>query len=171
MGEEEWADLRRALLRMTRRYGVRSADAEDIVQQVLERFITNGPFHAVDSHWAPGFLRQVCLNAVRSEYRSRVRRHTRESAWSPPADVALEPEWALIEKEKTARCLAAIANLSKELPEPAFRAFALCDIEGLCAPAVAQVLEVPEGTVRTWLRRARGQVAENFRTLEQRKTA
>lgn len=164
---EWWGHLRATLLRMTRMCGVGSADAEDIVQQLLERFVSSGEVPAEQSYSEPRFLRQVCLNAVRSEYRARMRRHSRESAWSFLPEGALEPECALLEKEARDRCLVAIAGLSGRLGTRTVQAFMLCDVEGLSAPSAATILDVPEGTVRTWLRRARSQLTNSLKALEQ----
>ena len=152
----EWTGLRRALLRIARRYCVTEADAEDVVQLVLERLVKHGvEFSSPGLPPTGSYLRQMCLNAVRSDYRSRVRRLQRESEWMEVCEAADTPEDALVERASGAELFAALSTLSAAVPVGVAEAFRLCDVEGLSAPAAARRLGVPEGTVRTWLRRFR----------------
>src|ERR1041385_1636120 len=139
MGDsDDWASLRQALIKFTRRYGVGRADAEDIVHEVLERFV------ACDANGAPRlfaskqFLRQVCLNAVRSDYRARVRRRAREEKWAVAPEGIPEPDCALVEKELSERYSVAISTLATALPTQTLRAFMLCAMEGESAPSAAR---------------------------------
>jgi hypothetical protein len=101
------------------------------------------------------YLRRMCLNATRSEHRVRVRRRRRELLWNEQVRTTPTPETTLLEREHVTWVLTVLSRMSHILPPPVIHSFMLCDVRGLSAPAAAVVLRRPEGTVRTWLRRAR----------------
>ena len=55
----------------------------------------------------------------------------------------------------------------RELPEPFRKALLLCDLEGLSYDEIAEVLEVPIGTVRSRISRGRAFLKERLVTYAQ----
>jgi RNA polymerase sigma factor (sigma-70 family) len=158
---DEWIRLRQTLLGITRRYRVTSAEAEDVVQTVLERLVAH--YSQVTSAGillSEPYLRQMCMNALRSEYRARIRRWRRENVWAELSDAIDSPEDMFLERAAGAQAFVAFSKVAASLPSPVVWAFLLCDVSGLPAPKAALFMGVPEGTVRTWLRRVRASLSE-----------
>ena len=75
-----------------------------------------------------------------------------------PPDPTASPEEATLLKERRFRLRAAVRALPDEFRE----AVILRDLEGLSYEEVAQVLDVPVGTVRSRLARGRAQLKEKL---------
>jgi len=76
----------------------------------------------------------------------------------PPARVA-SPADALVARESHAIVAAAVAGL----PDEAREALVLRDVEGLAYEEIATILDVPLGTVRSRLHRARSLLRDRLR--------
>ena len=170
-GAPGWEQLRRSLLQMARRSGINSADAEDVAQALLERMMKRQLIKPSGERGAERYHRRICLNAVRSEYRARIRRRRREESWGALAAVVDSPEDMLIDRESGERCFVALSLLADALPGAVVQAFMLCDLQGKTAPYAAATLRVPEGTVRTWLRRARMRLSAILQELDSAEAA
>jgi len=132
--------------------GGAGADAEDLVQEAFLRA------WAAFDRFAPGtdakaWLVTIALNA----FRDRMRRKGRDvlsldAAGEEPEAPAAAPDPALpldlIADDRLLRALDA-------LPPAARAVLALAVIEGLPGPAIARAMEMPEGTVRSLLSRAK----------------
>jgi RNA polymerase sigma factor (sigma-70 family) len=161
-----WAQLRRDLMRFTERFGLRRADAEDIVHQVFQRVIVRKG--SLDAEARPGYVKKMCLNAVRNEQRSRSRRQRQETAWVVHVD-QLErcetPELVVMKREQATLLEGLLTTLGEELHLPIMRAMLLCDVQGLTVSRAAIELNAPEGTVKTWLRRGRKHLRRSGKRL------
>jgi DNA-directed RNA polymerase specialized sigma24 family protein len=157
---QAWMDLRVSLVRYLRRRGVGHADAEDAVQSVFFHLLARKEIlHTLLGAQLPDdrerYLRRACINAIHSENRALVRRKCREREWglgpssSGACETAIEPDQRAVEISML------LTVMYQALPSPIVRAFALCDVQGLSARHAATILDVPVGTVKTWLRRAR----------------
>jgi RNA polymerase sigma-70 factor (ECF subfamily) len=138
-------------------YGVlgNRGDAEDVVQETFLRAFQKaaglrepGKFRA----WVAQIGRRLALNRLRSETRSR-RRETFVASEPPPASAA---ETVAEERAFETRVRAEI----DALPEKLRTVVLLCSIEGLDHAAVARILSIPEGTVRSRLHAARKRLLE-----------
>ena len=102
--------------------------------------------------WLLGIAVNVALNAARTDRR-------RAMAWQREADLrqgdAAGPEHAVVEAMTAAHDAAIIAAGIERLTDRERSVVELCLLEGLSTEAAARVLAVPEGTVRSRLRRAR----------------
>jgi RNA polymerase sigma-70 factor (ECF subfamily) len=98
--------------------------------------------------WTRKVLQNLCIESWR---RSRRRK--------PKADVPVHDEIPDSHSE--------IAQAMSSLPGNQARALLLHDGLGLTVPEVATELEVPEGTVKSWLSRSRKVVAERLGQLDQ----
>lgn len=132
------------------RYGVRSADLEDLVQDVfltahrrLPTFDTERPIRP----WLGGIAYRVAL-AEHRRFRSRY-----EDIGTVPVQVApdVSPEKRLMLKQQYARVRTALGTL--DFDKRAI--FVMHDMEGMSGPDVADALGLPLNTVYSRLRRAR----------------
>ncbi|MFI5403761.1 MAG: RNA polymerase sigma factor, partial [Planctomycetota bacterium] len=117
------------------------------------------------------WLYRVTVNRCRDELRRRATvKHTRPRPLGgpdpddPPADPparAASPEDAAVSRESLALVAAAVAAL----PEESREALVLRDVEGLSYEEIAAALEVPVGTVRSRLHRARSLLRDRLREV------
>ncbi|MFP4027453.1 MAG: sigma-70 family RNA polymerase sigma factor [Candidatus Brocadiia bacterium] len=138
-------------------------DAEDLAQEVFMkayRGLSGFQHEARFSTWIYGIM----LNCVRSHWRRRGRRlnpmsldaggdDEDSSMPDPPADEDGPPE-QLARKERVQMVREAIAKLPVDLKE----VVTLRDLQGLSYRELSEVLEVPLGTVKSRLARARGKL-------------
>ena len=145
------------------------ADAEDVVQDACVR-----AFRALGSY-AGGSARAWVLTIVRHSAYAWLRKNrpaalivvddleTVESTQVRPGDPEAEtPETALIAKADAARLTAAIADL----PSPFRETLVLRDVQGLDYREIAEVTDVPIGTVMSRLARARRRLIATLKRSE-----
>jgi RNA polymerase sigma-70 factor (ECF subfamily) len=138
------------------------ADVEDCTHEVLRRAI-EGRARLRDGEpirpWVTGIARHVALDALRARKRTRQRivqetcddDEDRERAIDRVADTAPSPHDA-VEKAERDR---ALRRALDTLPEGQRRALSMFHLEGLGYQEIAARLDVPLGTVATWVTRAR----------------
>lgn len=141
-------------LRRFARMLVRDADhADDLVQDCLERAISR------EHRFEPGtnlraWLFTILINLVRSEARkTKVRGHV----------VAIEDYQHLMPSPGRQDARLRVRDLNRafaQLPKPFQEVLILVAIEGLSYEQAASILDVPIGTVRSRLSRARTQIKE-----------
>ncbi len=141
-------------------------DVEDVTQEALRRAVEGksrptGPARP----WLLGVARHVALDLIRARRRDRARFEdgvpdAPESASTllieriaDPGHGAVE---SLLETERRARVMRALAIL----PEGTRSALELFHGEGLAYAQIAARLEVPLGTVATWVTRGRKAIAD-----------
>jgi RNA polymerase sigma-70 factor (ECF subfamily) len=143
-------------------------DALDVAQEVFlsaYRALKGFEMKSLFSTW----LYRVTVNRCRDEMRRRATvKHTRPRPLGgpgpddPPEDPparASSPDDAAVARESAAIVAAAVAAL----PDEAREALVLRDMEGLAYEEIAAVLDVPVGTVRSRLHRARGLLRDRLR--------
>jgi RNA polymerase sigma-70 factor (ECF subfamily) len=140
-----------------------AAEAEDAVQETFLRAL-RAPSPEVDAERARSWLNRILVNIVRDRRRRHVvsQRCVREVAarYGVSVDSAADPERSSAAGETLAAVLAAI----DDLPQPLRTVLLLRRIEDRPTLEVARLLDVPEATVRTRLKRACDRVAESART-------
>ncbi len=144
-------------------------DAEDIAQEVFVRAYKGiGRFEgrAKFSTWLYGIM----LNCVRSFWRRRARRRTftlgpggedDEDERPEPESGGDNPFEATMREERIETVRSAIAELDHELRE----IVVLRDIHGLPYEELAEVLDLPAGTVKSRLHRARSVLKEKLESF------
>lgn len=136
--------------RCLRRLGVIEADADDAVQQVL--LVAHAKLDAIPEGRERAFLFATAARIAANARRS-VRR--RELAME---QASLRPREPQINQEALSEQLRARALLDEvldELPEDLCEVFVLFEIEEVAIKDIADMLELPIGTVGSKLRRAR----------------
>lgn len=175
-GEETaWEDLVRSHTRQV--YGLcfrftgSAAEAQDLTQEVFLRvFRTLKTFHSTEGSFGT-WLARVARNLLIDHYR----RTRQERATDPleeqvaavdrqTAVATVRPDQALAGRETSEILQEALQKLSPELRE----AVILRDLQEMEYREIAQVLEVPEGTVKSRINRGR---AELGRLLRKQKLA
>lgn len=138
------------------RHVVGETDAPDAVQETLMRVVVN--FASYDSTrgafrpWAFMIARNVCRDRLRRRGVERGIVSTTDDLESFAADGdSISPEDASLKRVDSAAMDRALATL----PEPVRTALVLFHVNGSSYEEIAAVLEVPMGTVMTWLHRGR----------------
>jgi len=138
---------------------------EDLCQEALLAVLGSLPRFRHESAFST-WVYAVCANVAAQELRRRQRRKLSAPAVNPDGlatrdlpDAAMTPEEALLARER-----AAVGRHALERMKPKKRlVYALCDIEGLAATEVAEVVGTSVATVHTRLFHAR---RELHRALE-----
>jgi RNA polymerase sigma-70 factor (ECF subfamily) len=142
--EQEIPRLRRYARALTRDH----SSADDLVQDCLTRALGKGHL------WREGTdLRAWLFTILHNQHVNRVRRSVREgvavsASDADPGLVALASQFSRIELRDLARGLA-------QLPEEQRQVVLLVGLEGLRYETVAEIMDVPVGTVRSRLSRGR----------------
>jgi len=124
--------------------------AEDAAQEAWLRAYTRLPMYDPAqpfSTWLLCLTARVCLNARRA--RQTEQQYTERAAKAQPPTPTLEERIYERERQRT------LQRLLLRLPVLQRAAVLLYYYEGLSVSEVARALDVPEGTVKTWLYRAR----------------
>jgi RNA polymerase sigma-70 factor, ECF subfamily len=140
--------------RLCRRLGD-AESADDLTQEVYARAIRSLPAFRGDSSartWLLTITRNVCADAIRSRRRRAARRTPTPGGGAP---VAADPAGA-----------DALERLIAGLDDDRRTAFVLTQVIGLSYAECAVVCDVPVGTVRSRVARARGDLIEQLREAE-----
>lgn len=144
-----------AVWRVLRRNGVPAADADDAVQKVF--LVLSRKAHGVEpGRELPFLLRTAVFVASEARRTQRRRRESKESSFDERSSDRPNPEHELLERER----LSQLDGILKEMDEPLRVPFVLYEIEELTMAVIAEILEVPLGTVASRLRRARARFEE-----------
>lgn len=131
-------------------------DAEDVVQEVFLKLYRNGGWQGLRDEQA--FLARVA-------WRIAVDRLPKHS--EPDQELLSEdpsPETLAIDRDWNHKVHRMIDGLPEELRQP----LALSTIQELTSSEIAQIMGIPEGTVRTRVLRARQLLREKLAALESR---
>ncbi len=132
-------------------------DAEDLMSVVfLEAWRTRSRLVVVDGTLRPWLL-GVAANVVRNQRRS-LRRHRAAMRRLPALDVSLDEAELVGERLDDVAELGSVLAAVERLSTKERQVVELCAFEGLSTAVVAQVLGVPEGTVKSRLARARARL-------------
>lgn len=137
--------------RWLRRMGVPEADADDGAQRVF--LVASERLGDIRPGAERAFLRGVAMRVASHARRSLRRRNEEleEDFGHLPWEAGPSVEEALATRDALRLLDALLEGMDLELRE----VFVLTEIEEMTAPAVAAMLDLPEGTVKSRLRRAR----------------
>lgn len=131
------------------RFGVRSADAEDVVQQVFVVAARN-----LDKiHQDRAYLFRTCANISRNTRRRELRRRevNDDAVLDSEMDLRPSPEDAAVASEARVR----LQRLLEAMPEETRRAFVLYEFEHRTLAEIAEITGAPIGTAASRVKRAR----------------
>lgn len=166
-----WEDIvhsqTRRLYNLCYRFTGRREEAEDLTQEVFLRvFRTLNSYNPAQGPLGV-WMHRVARNLLIDHYRA-----TRKQRLAVPLDDALphleqkesgapRPDRALAQSEVSAAVQQALARLSPDLRE----AVILRDLQGLEYREISQVLEIPEGTVKSRINRGRAELGRLMKRL------
>ena len=139
-------------------------DARDIVQEALvQAFVKLASFRGQSAFYT--WLYRIAFNVAITHRRRRRPtvsiEHLRESGGMEPVDCEDDPAQALDRKERCCQVRRAMGQLAEE-----HRAvLVLREIEGCCYESISEILDLPIGTVRSRLHRARLQLREELKEM------
>ncbi len=146
---------------LTYRYTSRRAEAEDLTQEIFIRVYQNLKSFRSDSGSFQSWIMKVGRNLIIDHYR-RTRRFqyaagTEEmEAMNLKDDKVLNPQRSVEQSEASLFLSEGLQALSPELKE----AIILRDLEGMAYQEIAELLGIPEGTVKSRINRARLELAK-----------
>lgn len=138
---------------LLRRLGVPVGSIDDACQQVF--IVASKKVETIDPTRERQYLQGIAVRVASDFRRSEKRRDAREQL--PPSSVPPTPEQLLDQAQARALLDRVLDAMPYELRVP----FVLFELDELTVPQIAEVIEVPEGTASSRLRRAR----EEFRRL------
>jgi len=151
--QQELKDLLPALRRFAYSLTGSMADADDLLQNTVERILTRDMPSDVDlTKWAFRICRNVWIDECRAR---KVRRDATENPELSGGQVT-DGEHQTTKEIEWSRVDAAMSRL----PEDQRQIISLVAIQGMPYKMVAEILEVPKGTVMSRLARARAALSE-----------
>ncbi len=146
---------------LTYRYTARRDEAEDLTQEVFIRVYQNLKSFRSESGSFQNWIMRVGRNLVIDHYR-RTRRYQQAAGTEEMETMNLKDEKVLspqrnVEQSEASLFLSeGLQALSPELKE----AIILRDLEGMAYQEIAELLGIPEGTVKSRINRARLELAK-----------
>jgi RNA polymerase sigma-70 factor, ECF subfamily len=143
------------VFRTLRRLGVAEADVDDATQKVFITLVRR--LHEIKPEQARSFVYGVAMRIAANERRAtRSRSRELDSSFDDLADYKVaDPNPSADDLLQQKRAVAILDTMLDNLPSDLREVFALCTLEELAAPEVAELLDIPVGTVASRLRRAR----------------
>jgi len=139
-------------------------DAQDVVQDAfVQAFLKLDSFQQTSAFYT--WLYRIAFNVAASLRRRRKPtlsvEQTRETSGEEPIDAEAGPRQRAEQQERCQQVQQAIAELSEEHR----MVLVLREIDGCCYETIAEILEVPIGTVRSRLHRARLQLRDQLKEV------
>jgi RNA polymerase sigma-70 factor (ECF subfamily) len=136
--------------RVVRRFGVPESVTDDAVQQVF--IVLTRRIEDVAEGTERAFLFRTALHVAGDAVRTRARsREAANDAIDAMPDAAPTPEDTVARR----RAVASLQEILQGMDEGERAVFVLFELEGLLVREIAEIVELPEGTVASRLRRAR----------------
>ena len=135
------------LYRIAKRMTLDPSEAEDLVAQTLAN--ASSAWHSFDGRHARSWLVRIMKNEHFSNFR---RKKARPEPVPLEADILGEDPWEEVSWKASGD---QIWNAVDELPEDFRLTISLCDVEELTYEEAARAMDIPVGTVRSRLFRAR----------------
>lgn len=163
----EYRPAVQALVARILRRGREDPDVEDCTHEVFRRALEGlGRLH--EGHairpWLLGIARHVALDNLRSRHRARLRQAHSSSASLDGVDELVAPGSSPETLAAHAEQVARLRTVLHQLPEHQLECLRLFHVEGLGYREISERLEVPVGTVGTWVLRARQSLATTLRS-------
>ena len=128
--------------------------AEDLTSAVFFELLRSRRGHRLSAEAVRPWLFGIALNVIRNQARA-TRRYRAALERIPPLEAERDFADELVERLADELAMRDILRTIRKLPEPEQDAFTLCAWEGFSSAEAAEILNVPETTVRTRVFRAR----------------
>lgn len=143
-------------------FSLKREDAEELSQEIFLKIFEN--LHRYDGSyplvaWVVSLSRNLCIDRYRRKKRERSFRFVSDDAVAPLLQSSDDPAAQAIQKERTKLLFWALS----EIPEDLSEILVLRDLEGLAYDEIGKALDLPDGTVKSRLFRARAEVARKVR--------
>jgi RNA polymerase sigma-70 factor (ECF subfamily) len=143
-------------------FTLRREDAEELAQEIFLKIFENlhryeGSFPLVA--WVISLARNLCIDRYRRLKREKSFRFVSDDAVAPMLKSSDDPAEEALKKERTKLLFSALA----EIPEDLAEILVLRDLDGLAYEEIGRALELPDGTVKSRIFRARAEVAKKIR--------
>jgi RNA polymerase sigma-70 factor (ECF subfamily) len=171
-GEEEaWGELvnrfGQKVYSVAYHFTLKREDAEELSQEIFLKIFEslhryNGGFPLIA--WIVALARNLCIDRYRRRKREQSFRIVSDEAVAPLLTAQDDPAANALKKERTKMLFSALA----EIPEDLAEILVLRDLDGLAYEEISAALELPDGTVKSRLFRARAEVARKVRERHER---
>jgi RNA polymerase sigma-70 factor (ECF subfamily) len=143
-------------------FSLKREDAEELSQEIFLKIFEN--LHRYDGSyplvaWVVSLARNLCIDRYRRRKRERSFRFVSDEAVAPLLRSDDDPAAEALRRERTKLLFWALA----EIPEDLAEILVLRDLEGLAYEEIGKSLDLPDGTVKSRLFRARAEVARKVR--------
>jgi RNA polymerase sigma-70 factor, ECF subfamily len=151
-------------------FTLKREDAEELSQEIFLKLFEN--LHRYDGGfplvaWILSVSRNLCIDRYRRRKRENSFRFISDEMVTGLLKSEDDPASMALKKERTRLLFSALA----EIPEDLAEILILRDLNGLAYDEIGKSLELPEGTVKSRLFRARGEVARKIRERHEKKSA
>lgn len=141
------------------------ADVEDCTSEALRRALeSTSPAKGPIRPWVLGIARHVALDALRARQKQRARNvdvaEDAPSSTTAVVDRLIDPSAGADEQIELAERAARVRRVMANLPDGPRKALEMFHLEGLAYQEIAARMNVPLGTVATWVTRGRKAMAE-----------
>ena len=143
-------------------FTMKREDAEELSQEIFLKVFEN--LHRYDGGfplvaWILSVSRNLCIDRYRRRKREKSFRFVSDEAVTTLLKSEDDPASMALKKERTKILFSALA----EIPEDLAEILVLRDLNGLAYEEIGKALDLPDGTVKSRLFRARAEVARKIR--------
>ena len=170
--DDAWRDLvdrfGQKVYAISYHFTMRREDAEELSQEIFLKVFEN--LHRYDGGfplvaWILSVSRNLCIDRYRRRKREKSFRFISDDAVTALLKSEDDPSSMALKKERTQMLFSALS----EIPEDLAEILILRDLNGLAYDEIGKALELPEGTVKSRLFRARSEVARKIRERHETK--
>ena len=150
-------------------FTLKREDAEELSQEIFLKLFEN--LHRYDGGfplvaWVLSVSRNLCIDRYRRKKREKSFRFVSDDAVTALLKSEDDPAGMALKKERTQQLFSALS----EIPEDLAEILILRDLNGMAYDEIGTALELPEGTVKSRLFRARAEVARRIRERHEKKS-
>ena len=143
-------------------FTMKREDAEELSQEIFLKVFEN--LHRYDGGfplvaWILSVSRNLCIDRYRRRKREKSFRFVSDEAVTTLLRSEDDPASMALKKERTKLLFSALADIPEDLAE----ILVLRDLNGLAYEEIGKALDLPDGTVKSRLFRARAEVARKIR--------
>ncbi len=143
-------------------FTMKREDAEELSQEIFLKLFEN--LHRYDGGfplvaWILSVSRNLCIDRYRRRKREKSFRFVTDDAVTALLKSEDDPASMALKKERTKLLFSALA----EIPEDLAEILVLRDLNGMAYEEIGKALDLPDGTVKSRLFRARAEIARKIR--------